>query len=387
MATEAVTSLLAVCFLTYMLFWMRRQASGISGELRKGVDRALGAASLIGIGGLAFTAVIREGIETALFLLSCILGMVYMVAQQIRFPLRRLSQVVDTVGRTGDHSLRAEWSSQDEIGRLVTGFNGMLEELDRAREEQQELAASARAAHAQQALLEATPIAIVVTAIPGHEVLHANAPAEAWLAGRRRDPWATSLEPSVRARFFQQLADRGAVDEFEVRWHGGSETAWAVLSARRLAYQGQDAVLTLFTPINHLKLMERRLELWAKVYEASSEGILIADADRRVLSANQAFYRSTGHDVGEVVGASPEALFQASATTLETLWEVVAKRGTWQGELRLKRRNGSDFPAWLMVSGVREPQGPGRTTSSPRSTSVTARRARSAFSTWRTMMS
>jgi hypothetical protein len=57
---------------------------------------------------------------TALFLLSCILGMVYMVAQQIRFPLRRLSQVVDTVGRTGDHSLRAEWSSQDEIGRLVT---------------------------------------------------------------------------------------------------------------------------------------------------------------------------------------------------------------------------------------------------------------------------
>lgn len=294
---------------------------------------------------------------TALFLLSCILGMVYMVAQQIRFPLRRLSQVVDTVGRTGDHSLRAEWSSQDEIGRLVNGFNGMLEELDRAREEQQELAASARAAHAQQALLEATPIAIVVTAIPGHEVLHANAPAEAWLAGRRRDPWATGLEPSVRARFFQQLADRGAVDEFEVRWHGGSETAWAVLSARRLAYQGQDAVLTLFTPINHLKLMERRLELWAKVYEASSEGILIVDADRRVLSANQAFYRSTGHDVGEVVGAAPEILFQVPAATLETLWEVVAKRGTWQGELRLKRHNGSDFPAWLMVSGVREPQG------------------------------
>lgn len=69
-ATEAFASLLAVCFLTYMLFWMRRQASGISGELRSGVDRALGAASLIGIGGLAFTAVIREGIETALFLLG-----------------------------------------------------------------------------------------------------------------------------------------------------------------------------------------------------------------------------------------------------------------------------------------------------------------------------
>lgn len=294
---------------------------------------------------------------TALFLLSCILGMVYMVAQQIRLPLRRLSHVVDTVGRTGDHSLRAEWTSHDEIGRLVTGFNGMLEELDRARQEQQELTARARAAHAQQALLEATPIAIVVTAIPGHEVLHANAPAETWLAGRRRDPWATGLEPPVRIRFFQQLSDRGAVDEFEVRWHAGNETSWAVLSGRRVEYQGQDALLTLFTPINHLKLMERRLELWAKVYEASSEGILIAGADRRVLSANQAFYRSTGRDLGEVVGAAPEDLFEVPAAMLDSLWATVQKRGTWQGELRLKRRNGTDFPAWLMVSGVREPQG------------------------------
>ena len=69
-ATEAIASLLAVFFLTYMLFWMRRQASGISGELRSSVDRALTATSILGIGGLAFTAVIREGIETALFLLG-----------------------------------------------------------------------------------------------------------------------------------------------------------------------------------------------------------------------------------------------------------------------------------------------------------------------------
>mgnify|MGYP003341280302 FL=1 len=69
-ATEALASLLAVCFLTYMLFWMRRQASGMSAELRGGVDRALTATSVIGLGGLAFSAVIREGIETALFLLG-----------------------------------------------------------------------------------------------------------------------------------------------------------------------------------------------------------------------------------------------------------------------------------------------------------------------------
>ena len=51
------------------------------------------------------------------------------------------------------------------------------------------------------------------------------------------------------------------MDEFEVRWLGGETPSWAVLSARRLQFQGQDAVLTAFTPINMLKLMEQRLEL------------------------------------------------------------------------------------------------------------------------------
>ena len=60
-----------------------------------------------------------------------------------------------------------------------------------------------------------------------------------------------------------------------------------MLSARRLNYQGQDAVLTAFTPINHLKLMEQRLELWAKVFEASSEGIIIIDGAHRILSVNR----------------------------------------------------------------------------------------------------
>lgn len=196
----------------------------------------------------------------------------FFVARQITLPLRRLSAVTDRVRRTGDHSLRAEWDSQDEIGRLVLGFNDMLAQLDRERASQQELAASARAALAQQQLVEAIPIPLMVTAVPGHQVLHANGPAQRWLGETRGDPWRSGLEAPVRARFFQQLADRDAVDEFEVRWHGPTEASWAVLSARWLDYQGQPAVLTAFAPVNHLKLMERRLELWTKVFEASSEG-------------------------------------------------------------------------------------------------------------------
>ena len=296
---------------------------------------------------------------TAAFLLCMILTMVYFVARQIALPLRHLSKVTDTVGRTGDYSLRADWDSHDEIGRLVIGFNRMLNELDRDREKQKELAANARAAAAQQALVEATPIPMVVTAIPGHEVLHANQPAEKWLNGCRTDPWAVGLAPSVRARFFQQIADHDAVNEYEVHWQGGREPAWAVLSACRMDYQGQDAILTVFTPINHLKLMEQRLELWAKVFEASSEGIMIINAEDRIMTVNNAFVRATGYDFHDVVGEHPEFLAPGpvEATLFQRLKESARKRGAWQGEIELRRRNGGTLPVLLMVSVVRESLG------------------------------
>ncbi|RYZ11589.1 MAG: EAL domain-containing protein [Comamonadaceae bacterium] len=291
---------------------------------------------------------------TALFLLMLILSAVFYVARQISLPLRRLSSVVDTVRRTGDHSLRAHWISGDEIGRLVLGFNDMLAQLDRERRIQQELAATARASEAQRDLVAAIPIPLMVTAVPGHEVLNANPPAQAWLGGRSADPWARGLEPAVRARFFQQLADAKAVDEFEVRWQGGSEPSWAVLSARRLTYQGQDAVLTAFTPINHLKLMEQRLELWAKVFEASSEGIMIIDARHTILTVNRALCRHTGHDLRELIGEKPERLLADPQTNLAELWPLLDQRGAWQGEVGMRRRNGSSYPAWLVASVVRD---------------------------------
>ncbi|WP_019937656.1 EAL domain-containing protein [Bordetella sp. FB-8] len=293
---------------------------------------------------------------TALFLLCGILSMVYLVAQQISRPLRELARVMDTIRRTGDHSVRSSWHSQDEIGQLVTGFNDMLAQLDHERDVRQELAATARASQAQHALVEATPVPMVVTAVPGHEVLHANRPALYWLNGRTSDPWAFGLDSAVRARFFQQLSDHDEVDEFEVRWMASEEPTWAMLSARRLTFQGHDAVLTAFTPINQIKLMEQRLELWAKVFEASSESILILDANRRLLTANASFYRTTGYRAEIVCGTVPD--FIVSPTNGEPLMDslvvLVDISSVWNGEAIVHRREGGDYPAWIMISAVRD---------------------------------
>jgi high-affinity iron transporter len=67
---EGLTMLLAAAVVTWMLFWMRRTSANIKGTLHAGVDRALTEGGAWALSALAFTAVIREGIETSLFLLA-----------------------------------------------------------------------------------------------------------------------------------------------------------------------------------------------------------------------------------------------------------------------------------------------------------------------------
>jgi high-affinity iron transporter len=70
---EGLVTLAAVGVLTWMIFWMRRQGARIKSELEEKVDTALVAGGLA-LAGLAFFAVLREGIETALFLFAAAKG-------------------------------------------------------------------------------------------------------------------------------------------------------------------------------------------------------------------------------------------------------------------------------------------------------------------------
>ena len=67
---ETIVGLIAVAAVTYMIVWMRRNARGIKATLEGDAASALAAGSTMALVGMAFLAVLREGLETSVFLLA-----------------------------------------------------------------------------------------------------------------------------------------------------------------------------------------------------------------------------------------------------------------------------------------------------------------------------
>ncbi len=65
---EGTAALIATVVLTYMIFWMGRNARNVKHEIEQKVDVAVSRGQVYSIFALAFVAVVREGVETVLFL-------------------------------------------------------------------------------------------------------------------------------------------------------------------------------------------------------------------------------------------------------------------------------------------------------------------------------
>ncbi len=125
-------------------------------------------------------------------------------------PLQKLERLADEVGQTKDYTLRTDYESGDEIGRLAVAFNAMLAELAAARE--REVADTARTAAMQAELARIARITTMgeMAASIAHEI---NQPLAAIVNNANATlRWLSHQPPNVeRARsVIKGIADDGA---------------------------------------------------------------------------------------------------------------------------------------------------------------------------------
>lgn len=98
------------------------------------------------------------------------------------------------------------------------------------------------------------------------------------------------------------------------------------------------------------------LRLMARVFEHSSEGIVITDQDNRIVMVNSAFTHFTGYSAADVMGQD-SGMLSAGTTPQEVYREMsraLAERGNWEGELWDRRKSGELYLKWVSIVAVRD---------------------------------
>ncbi len=101
-----------------------------------------------------------------------------------------------------------------------------------------------------------------------------------------------------------------------------------------------------------------QIRIAATAFEAQ-EGIVITDVSQAILRVNRAFTEITGFSSDEVVGSSPN-VYRSNLhddAFFAEMWDTINREGAWQGEVWNRRKSGENFPAWLNITAVRNPQG------------------------------
>lgn len=101
------------------------------------------------------------------------------------------------------------------------------------------------------------------------------------------------------------------------------------------------------------------LELSARVFDSTSEGIMITDEYNQIITCNSSFSRITGYSKDEIIGLTPNT-FASGLTDPEVysdMWQSLTTNGLWQGEVINQHKKGHLFPEWLSINVYKDHKG------------------------------
>ena len=197
-----------------------------------------------------------------------------------------------------------------------------------------------------------------------------------WRANGRQDDepwspatWLADVHDDDRDRLRQGLDDltQGVHAALHLEMRIRSEGGWQWVDSHVLAVQRDQAgrplrLLATMSNVNERHEAQERQRLSASLFEHLHEGLLIADADLRVLDANAAYSQILGVPLVELAGAVPSLLRPKPSDPLarqqrDAMWAGLRAEGQWRGELIERRRSGEMCTLQATISQVHGPAG------------------------------
>lgn len=97
-------------------------------------------------------------------------------------------------------------------------------------------------------------------------------------------------------------------------------------------------------------------EMYRTVFSSASEGIMVTDAQNRILAVNPAFTQITGYAMADIFGHDPKVLAsgQHDASFYHRMWQQLLTHGAWEGELVNRRKDGLHYDEMLKITLIRD---------------------------------
>lgn len=168
-------------------------------------------------------------------------------------------------------------------------------------------------------------------------------------------PFGSKVEKEFRQQLFEGSINHYQMEKYFFRKN--SPMLWARLTSSLVRdSEGMPKfTIEMVEDITDRKRAQAKQRLAAKVFETTSDSVMITNAEGKVIDVNQAFLLSTGYSYEEVLDKNPRFLKSGHHDKLfyADMWDKARETGRWCGEIWNCRKNGEVFPSWLSMSAVR----------------------------------
>lgn len=214
-------------------------------------------------------------------------------------------------------------------------------------------------------VFEQAAMGIALISLEG-KILHANVALQKML-GHAEEVLLTKMfhklfypQDTMIEKEFKQHLLGGTRDFYQMEkyyFRPGSAMLWGRITTSLVLDNKQQPqyIIEMVEDITERKRAEARQRLAAKVFETTSDAVMITNAEGNIVDVNQAFLLSNHYSYGEVLDKNPRFLQSGHHDRLffEQMWMQARETGRWRGEIWNRRKHGEVYSTWMSLSAVR----------------------------------
>ncbi|MBF0449945.1 MAG: EAL domain-containing protein [Candidatus Magnetomorum sp.] len=191
------------------------------------------------------------------------------------------------------------------------------------------------------------------------EIIDVNMQAESLTGTLKKELRHRSIDAFIEGFHFEQSNINASLEDFRCYVFNQTTRIPVLIRMHPMRYRQNDVYIFVVKNIQDSVKMQEYLQLSAKVFETTHEGIMITDAKKKIIMVNKSFEQITGYSSEEIIGKDPAVMASGwhDRTFYQNMWKSIYQEGMWQGEINDRRKNGEMFSQVLSIFAIKDQNG------------------------------